>query len=480
MTHARNPIPEAFAGPRDITLSIPRLLIAGTHSGVGKTTITAGIIAALQRRGLEVQPFKVGPDYIDPTYHSLAAGRPARTLDTWMIPRERVPALFARATRDADIAVIEGVMGLFDGFAYDDDSGSSAEVAKLLRVPVVLVIDARPMARSAAAVARGYQVFDPHVPLAGIIVNRVGGDAHGRGVARAIERATGLPVLGWLPRLDDLAIPERHLGLVPTAEPGRWAAFLQAAASAVERFLDVDALLALAQSPISNLQSPMMETGDWELEIGQIPQATAPATIAIARDAAFSFFYPDNLELLEEAGARLVFFSPLEDAEVPEAHVIILSGGFPEIYAAQLAANHSMLRSLRAAHARGVRIYAECGGLMYLTEEIVTHTGERYPMVGLLPGRSVMTKRLTLGYRVVEAASDSWLLRAGTRLRGHEFHYSVWEGRPDDLPPAYHVLPPHGEGAPRPEGAHLGTLWASYVHLHFWTHPTLAWRFAHV
>jgi cobyrinic acid a,c-diamide synthase len=451
-----------------------RLVIAGTHSGVGKTTLTAGLIAALGRRGLSVQPFKAGPDYIDPSYHSLAAGRPCRNLDTWMVPPERVCALFAHASQDADLAIVEGVMGLYDGFAYMDDSGSTAQVAKLLGAPVVLVLDASHMARSAAALALGYQRFDPELPLAGYIVNQVGGQAHGQGVAAAIQRATGLPVLGWLPRDPGLEIPERHLGLVPTAEPGPhtahrtdWQAFIEAAADQVARYLDLERLLAIAR------QAPALTAPDLATLFGG-----RRGVIGVARDEAFSFTYQDNLDLLQAAGAEIVFFSPLRDATLPPgAAGVLLSGGFPELYAEQLAANTAIHQALRQAHRRGVPIYAECGGLMYLTETITDLEGREHTMVGLLPGRSAMTSRLTLGYRLARAAGDSWLLAAGDIVRGHEFHYSTWEDRPPDLPPAYHLLPPDGQGEPYPEGACLGNLWASYVHLHFWAKPELAANF---
>ncbi|MEW5956077.1 MAG: cobyrinate a,c-diamide synthase [Chloroflexota bacterium] len=458
-----------------------RLVMAGVRSGVGKTTITAGLIAALARRGLQVQPFKTGPDYIDPTYHTLAAGRPCRNLDTWMAPPERVRALFAHASAGADLAVVEGVMGIFDGFSYDSEEGSTAQVAKLLAAPVVLLIDAGKMARSAGALALGYQQFDPDLPLAGFIVNQVGSDSHGRGVAMAIEQATGRPVLGWLSREADLEIPERHLGLIPTAEPGRWRAFIEAAANRVERGLDIDRLLAIARqagplsrpdlSKLLNLSSPVPG--------GQRPAVSGRPVVAVARDEAFNFTYEDNLDLLRAAGMELAFFSPLHDQSLPpHAAAIILSGGFPELYAGQLAANGSFRAALREAHRRQVPIYAECGGLMVLTEAIIDLEGQTQPMVGLLPGRSVMTRqRLTLGYRLAQAAGDSWLLSAGETVRGHEFHYSVWEDRPADLPPAYYLLPRSGEGEPRPEGAHLGQLFASYVHLHFWGKPELATRF---
>jgi cobyrinic acid a,c-diamide synthase len=390
-----------------------RLVIAGTHSGVGKTTIAAGLMAALQRRGLTVQPFKVGPDYIDASHHTAAARRPCRNLDTWMMPPESVRSLFVHVSRDSNIAIIEGVMGVYDGARYDEETGSTAEVAKLLQAPVILVIDASKMARSAAALAVGYQRFDPDLPLAGFIINRAGSAQHGAGVSGAIEKATGLPVFGWLPREESLKFPERHLGLVPAAETSAGAAFVEAAGDVVMRHLNLDRVLALA-------------------DVGWVERS--------------------------EAG-------------------VILSGGFPEIYAARLAANISMKQALHRAHERGLPIYAECGGLMYLTQAILDLDGREHRMVGLLPGRSVMSKRLTLGYRLARAVGSSSLFADGETVRGHEFHYSQWEGRPTDLPPAYTLLPSSGTGEGWTDGACVGNLWASYVHLNFWAKPELAERF---
>jgi cobyrinic acid a,c-diamide synthase len=448
-----------------------RLVIAGTHSGVGKTTLTAGVIAALCRRGLTVQPFKVGPDYIDPTYHTLAAGRPCRNLDTWMLPPESVRSLFARAAAAADVAVIEGVMGLYDGADYDGETGSTAEVAKLLRAPVIVVLDASRMARSAGAVALGYQRFDGGLPLAGFVVNRVAGEGHGRGVASAVVHATGLPVLGWLPRGEGLHVPERHLGLIPTSEPGRWEEFIGTAGDLVSRHLDIDRLLAIAREAL-----PLPVADD-----GAAPPAGDRPVIAVARDEAFQFTYEDNLDLLRAAGAEVVFFSPLRDAALPPgAGCVILSGGFPEVYAEALSANRPLRAALSTAHQQGMPIYAECGGLMYLTQAIVDGDARQHAMVGLLPGRSVMSGRLTLGYRLARAEGRSWLLPQGEMVRGHEFHYSVWEDRPANLPPAWLLTPRSGEGEARPEGACLGSLWASYVHLHFAARPGLAERFVAV
>ncbi len=450
-----------------------RLVVGGTHSGVGKTTITAGLIAALRQRGLSIQPFKVGPDYIDPTYHTLAAGRRCRNLDTWMIPPERVRSLFAQNTKEVDLSIIEGVMGIYDGFGYEEETGSTAQVAKLLHAPVVLTLDASRIARSAGALALGYQQFDPDLNLRGFIINQVGSEAHGQGIATAIEQATGLPVFGWLPREQALKIPERHLGLIPTMEPGMWEQFIAAATQAVSCYLDLDRLLMIAQET-----SPLLSTQTVNLSETLSPEGPRYPVVAVAQDEAFHFTYEENLELLRVAGAKTVFFSPLRDSALPpDTAAIILSGGFPEIFADRLSANTEMRKALREAHKQKIPIYAECGGLMYLTETLVDLQAQEYPMVGLLPGRSVMTNKLTLGYRLAQAVADSWLFTNGETIRGHEFHYSIWEGRPPELPPAYFLLPPNGQGEPRPEGGRLDTLWASYIHVHFWTKPVLAARF---
>ncbi len=366
-------------------------------------------------------------------------------------------------------------MGLFDGQNYLDDAGSTAQVAKLTRTPILLIINAESMARSAAAIALGYQHFDPELPVAGFIVNYVSGQAHGQGVASAIEQATGLPVLGWLPRSQALKISERHLGLVPTAENGHWQDFIDAAAAHVSQYLDLDRLLDIARSaPAVSTQNLLAEyQARWQTEA-----PSAAPTIAVARDEAFNFTYQENLDLLRAAGAEIAFFSPLHDAALPAGSCgVILSGGFPEIYATELAANHPMRLALQNAHASGMPIYAECGGLMALTQSITDLQGQEHAMFGLLPGQSVMTDRLHLGYRLAQAAGDSWLLRQDETVRGHEFHYSAWVGRPETLPPAFNLLPIDGGGSPAPEGACVGSLWASYVHLSFWSKPELALRF---
>lgn len=450
-----------------MSLDVPRVLIAAPASGGGKSTIASGLMAALTQ-AYSVRGFKVGPDYIDPGYHTLACGRASRNLDTWMVPKVEVVRTFARGVREADIAVIEGVMGLYDGFEARTERGSSAEVAKLLGAPVVLVIDVSSMARSAAALALGYRAFDPDLNLAGVVCNRTGSPAHARWVSEAIE-AVGLPVLGCLPRSPELEIPERHLGLHTAVErTAEVRAFLERAAALVEAHLDLARLWELARS------SPALEVPP-ELER---PPAGSTVRIAVARDEAFCFYYEDNFDWLRAAGAQLVSFSPLHDRALPEGCAgLYLGGGYPELYAARLAANRPMLEALRAAIEAGMPTYAECGGLMFLTGSITDLDGRTHATLGLLPGRAQMAGRLTMGYRQTTAARDSILCPAGERLRGHEFHYSDWLDRPQGLPHAYEVSPRAGAHA-RPEGYARDNLLASYVHLHFGQDPRLAERFA--
>lgn len=449
-------------------MHIPRLVIAAPGSGSGKTTLTAGLIAALRQRGLVVQPFKCGPDYIDPGYHRLAAGRPCRNLDTWLLPPEQVRTLFAHASQDADLALVEGVMGLFDGFSASDEQGSTADVARLLEAPVLLTIDARGMARSAAALVDGFVRFDPRLRIGGVLLNRVGSVRHAALCAEAIAAHTGVPCLGYLPRRDELRLPERHLGLITTAEDGPWPALIDQVAAELAETCDLDRLLALAHAAPALSVERRAQTRE---------RPSSQPVIAVARDEAFSFIYAETIELLEAAGARVVYFSPLRDPALPpQTKGILLSGGFPELYAEALSANAALRQDIRRAHACGLPIVAECGGLMYLTEQLIDAQNQARPMVGLLPGRSLMTSRVTLGYRNVRALAAGPLLPAGGTIRGHEFHYSRWDGRPPELPPAYEVLAPNGSPG-YPEGACVGSLLASYVHLHWLARPDMAERF---
>jgi cobyrinic acid a,c-diamide synthase len=457
----------------------PRLIIAAPMSGSGKTTITAGLIAALAARGLSVAPFKCGPDYVDPSYHALAAGRPCTNLDAWILPPDALPGLLARRARGADLSRIEGVMGLFDGYAGDNDTGSTAHIARLTGTPVVIVLDVRAMARTAAAIVSGLRDFDSRIVVAGVILNQVGSPRHAALVTEAIEGATGVPVLGALQRDQAITLPERHLGLVPTAEPGRWQPWLADVAERIAANVDLDRIVALANS------APPLEA---QIQASEEPFLPAPPpgrfssssrpVIAVAADEAFSFRYEDNLELLRAAGATIAQFSPLRDAGLPAGtQALYLCGGFPELYAEQLSANQAMLAAVRAAAAAGLPIYAECGGLMYLTEAVVDAAGSAFPMAGVLPGRSIMSARLTLGYRTVRALDDCWLWHAGENVRGHEFHYSTWEDSYGGLPRLYAIQPDARQPAVRAEGARMGNLLASYVHLHFLAMPELAARF---
>jgi cobyrinic acid a,c-diamide synthase len=455
----------------------PRLVLAAPHSGSGKTTVAAGLIAALAARGLRVAPFKVGPDYIDPSFHAQAAGQPCHNLDAWMLGEDALRELFVRRTRHCEIAVIEGVMGLFDGVAGHDDTGSTAHVARLLSAPVVLVLDAQAMARTAAAIVKGLCEFDARVNVAGVIFNRVGSPTHARMLREAVEDQTGVRVLGAVPHDRALVLPERHLGLMPAAEHDI-RAWLEAARSHVEAGVDVDAVLVLAQA---RPHQPALEfiANQATAQPSVLAQSDRPL-IAVARDEAFSFLYPDNLELLDAAGARLAFFSPLRDAALPDgAGALILCGGFPELYAAQLAANAAMRAAIAQAAADGLPIYAECGGLMYLCQALVDQAGSVHPMCGVLPGHSIMTPRLTLGYRVARAVRDNWLWRTGETIRGHEFHYSTWQIPAAAAQPIYDLLPTAYQNETRHEGAQVHNVIASYVHLHFLARPVLAERMVH-
>lgn len=442
------------------------VVIAGTASGVGKTTITCGLIGALRTLGLVVAPFKVGPDYIDPSYHARVAGRPCHTLDSWMIPHAVLRQIFARSARDADVAVVEGVMGLFDGRSGGGEAGSTAEVAKLLGLPVVLVVDAAKTARSAAAHVLGFQRFDPALRLAGVILNNVASPNHAAICAEAIVAATGLPVLGALQRAETLRVPERYLGLVPTVE-GRVAE--QFFADAIER---VSTQVDLAQLLRISAEAHDLEGSD---EDSPWPAAALPErlTIAVARDEAFSFMYPENLDLLTSWGAVVAPFSPLHDRALPAGTTgVYLGGGFPELYAEALADNMPMFAALRAAAARTLPIYAECGGLMYLGEQLTDGAGLTHAMVGIAPLRSSMTRqKLTLGYRVATAQTDGPHLTRGQTVRGHEFHWSTLEESPAPKDSAYEL-----DGM-RHEGYARGNVWASYVHLHFATDAHIAPRF---
>ncbi len=453
-------------------------LVAAPETGTGKTTVAVGLLAALRRRGLRVQPFKVGPDYIDPGFLTRAAGRQTRNLDAWLLPAGTVRWLFHRHAASADAAVVEGMMGLFDGYAGLDDRGSSAHVARLLGLPAVVVLDASRAVRSVAAVARGCQAFDRRVQVAGWILNRVAGDTHLRWVRDAVEQATGRPVLGHLVEDPRLRLPERHLGLVQAHEHGgtAHAAVLPRLAREVERRFDVDRLLRATRrtSPEEPGRSPL---APWDPPRGPArPARRGRPVIAWAEDEAFTFHYADNVDVLEMLGAQVVRWSPLRDRRLPEGSgALVLGGGYPELFADALAGNRAMLEAVRTFARAGGAIYAECGGFMYLTRGIVPvgqAAGRRARLVGLVPAWARMTGRARVAYVEAEAVRDTLVAPRGTRIRGHEFHASCLD-RP--LPPgaaAYRVLAP----GRRLEGFARPRLLASYVHLSFLGQPRLAAR----
>ncbi|MDO4246414.1 MAG: cobyrinate a,c-diamide synthase [Deinococcus sp.] len=433
-------------------------VLAAPHSGSGKTTVASLLCLALRTRGLRVQPFKLGPDYLDPTHLSRAAGRPARNLDTFLLPPERMRQLFRRGSAGADVAVIEGVMGLYDGRDPQSDEHSTADLARSLGLPVVLVIDAGGMARTVAALAAGLRDFGQGVRVAGVILNRVGSVRHAELCELALKQV-GLPVLGFILRDEALHLPSRHLGLL-SAEQAAWDE--EKALKAAEH-LRLDALLKLS---VKEDEGP---NDDFPTTLSPLPSAR----IAYAYDAAFHFYYPDALDELRLAGAELVPFSPLRDAELPEdVGGLLLGGGYPEAHAAELAANEKMRRSIRAFAATGRPVVGECGGLMYLGESLTDLDGRVHEMCGVIPYHTRMQSRLSLGYREATALQESPLVRAGSVLRGHEFHFSELTHAPTH--PAYSWQTHTGETVQ--EGYAQGNVLASYLHLHYAADPALARR----
>jgi cobyrinic acid a,c-diamide synthase len=442
---------------------IARVVIAGTSSSAGKTTVVVALVRALRARGLRVAVFKCGPDYLDPSYHARAADRTSHNLDGFMMGRDAVRSTFARESGDADIAVIEGVMGLFDGASPAGEEGSTAEIAKWLEAPVLLVCDASGMARSIAALARGFQSFDPQLNLAGVICNRVGSRGHLELLRKAV--AGKPPIAGGLPSDDALAFPERHLGLRTADREAIPESLFAAWGERAAEWLDLDAILAIAQAaPQLNLPTAVPAG----------PHESRRCRIGIAHDEAFHFYYADNLHRLEQLGAELVRFSPLHDRELPDVDGFVIGGGYTELHAAQLSANRELRAALRARAADGCPIYAECGGLMYLTAAIQTLAGTSHPMLGVLTGAAVMRDRLqALGYVEVETQVPSLLGAPGLRFRGHQFRYSTLQGVPDELACGYSVRR-RRSGETAREGYQVGNVLASYVHAHWASNPKAA------
>ncbi len=443
-------------------MSIPTLVIGAAQSSTGKTTVTLSLIAGLRKRGLTVQPFKVGPDYLDPSLLTWAAGRECRNLDTWMVPGPHLLELFQRACRGADIAVVEGVMGLFDGKSGAGDFASTAAVARLLNAPVVLVLDAAKSARTVGAVAFGLARLDSSLRVSGAILNRVASERHREACAAGLQ-AGAIPCLGYLRRYQALTIPDRYLGLVSAAEAPPSTAFRQALERAALE-LDLDALTWAARAAAP-------PTSGSALFPAQRPPTTA--RIALALDRAFHFYYRDSLDLLEAWGAALIPFSPLADSALPaEVGGVYFGGGYPELFATELAANTPMLRSLRKVHRRGALVYAECGGAMYVGAGIEDAEGRRHRMAGLWPAwTSLKQRRLSVGYRHVRASPANFL--HPMELPAHEFHYSQLRQETPPAAAAWEVLD-DGGGT---EGHASLRLVASYIHLHLGSRPGLAAAF---
>lgn len=459
------------------------LMVAGTASGVGKTTVALAIMAALKRRGLTVQPFKGGPDFLDTGHHSRICGRVARNLDTWMLNAEANYAVLQQAARGADAIVVEGMMGVFDGKDGNTEIGSSAEIAKLLKLPVVLVVDAAKSARSIAAVVLGFESFDPGLPLAGVILNRVASDRHFQMLQTAIQSKCKTKILGWLPREPTITIPERHLGLRSAEEQfaagGHDSAKEQLEkqidqlAAMAEKHFDLDALLQLECGlPLTDAHVPSSAT-----YLSSRENVLPTLRVGVARDRAFSFYYEDNLDLLREHGAQIIPFSPLDDAGLPpNLDALYLGGGYPELHARQLSGNRQMLDEIHQFVSSGRPIYAECGGMLYLSHSLQSSDGTVYPMVDIFPFTMEMTGKLVqFGYVTVEFTRDCLLGPKGTVVRGHSFHYSRIAAQPE-IETSYKVQYSLS-GKQELEGFYHGSVLASYIHLHFRADPTVAHAF---
>ena len=440
------------------------LLVAGTASGVGKTTVALAIMAGLRRRGKSVQPLKCGPDFLDTGHHTRVCGRVARNLDTWMLSAEANQNVLRDAAQDADVVVVEGMMGLFDGKSGDAETGSSAEIAKLLKLPVVLVVDAAKSARSIAAVVLGFELFDPQLPLAGVILNRAGGERHFSMIEMAIKASCKTRILGWLPSEPKIAVPERHLGLYRATEST--AIEINILTELAETHFDLDALF-------------MLECGLALADGGHVARTEAgeKVRIGVAYDQAFSFYYEDNFDLLRMNGAEIVRFSPVSDTCLPHnLDALYLGGGYPELYAEQLSRNGQMLDEVREFAASGRPVYAECGGMLYLSRGLTTVDGRIYPMTGVLPLSTEMTGGLVqFGYATVEFTEDCLLGRKGAIVRGHSFHYSRVATKPE-IETSYRVQYSMS-GKEELEGFHQGNVLASYIHLHFRANPAVAEHF---
>ncbi len=451
------------------------LIIAGERSGSGKTTITLALLSVLSQRSDKVQSFKVGPDYIDPMFHTVITRRPCRNLDPLLTSETDVKWRFANYCQGMDYVLIEGVMGLFDGVHFQPsdqdwvkDYASTAHIARILKIPVVLVLDCRHLSRSVAAIASGYRTFDPQIDLAGVILNRVGSDRHLELLTDGLNQIQ-MPILGVFRRQDDFVMANRHLGLVPTDEIPHLSHFLDKLAHFAKRSFNWDDLYPLLSPPSGggNVQPQNFPI------VSLSPQ---PIKIAIARDRAFNFYYPENLELLQLLGADLAFFSPLQDTQLPRgSRGLILGGGFPEVFAADLSANTFLIQEIRQRIQAGMPTYAECGGLMYLSQGIVDFQDRFYPMIEIIPTKAIMGQKLTLGYRKMTNIQENWLICATESLWGHEFHRSFLTHLPSH--PVFQLKGLSAQTQLTADGWQIQRLFASYLHLQFGRISAIAEKF---
>ncbi|MER2115243.1 MAG: cobyrinate a,c-diamide synthase [Solibacillus isronensis] len=437
-----------------------RFVLAGTGSGVGKTTFTIGIMRALMKRGLTVQGFKCGPDYIDPTYHTAVTKRVSRNIDSYMMSEDVVRTIVSRNSMDSDVSIIEGVMGFYDGKSPLSNEGSAAHISEITNSPVILIVNAASMARSVAAVVKGFQQLDKNANIVGVIANQLGSKGHYEIIKTAIEHECNVPVLGYLQKGAVPALPSRHLGLVPAIERGELDPYFDELAEAIEATVDLDLLLQVTKAAELDQTSKIFESQDNMQEIH----------LAVAKDAAFNFYYEENFELLKANGAKLHFFSPLDNEPVPEqAQGLYIGGGFPEEFADKLAQNEQAKNSIKLAIEKGIPTLAECGGFMYLTEEIFNREGNGYKMLGVIPGIVRMQNKLAaLGYREITGVEGNFLIGEQEFAKGHEFHYSVYEGNHET--PAYFTK---GRFGAKQEGYSHGNLVAGYTHFHFASNPQL-------
>lgn len=465
-------------------MKIPRIVIAGTNSGCGKTTVSIGLMAALMKRGFVVQPYKVGPDYIDPMFHTFITGRNSRNLDSWLLNEETVSYLFQRSFTGADIAVIEGVMGLYDGFGGSSIEGSTAHVSGIIKAPVVLLVNGEGMSLSIAALVKGYAEFNRETDVKGVIVNNIRSEAHYTMLKDIIEEHTGIKGIGYVRKNEDFSLHSRHLGLVPSNEIEGLKSKLDTLADEIIRTVDLNTLINIA-GETEEISSGRCNPSIKAIAAHSVKEGEK-VRIAVAMDKAFNFYYKDNLELFEMLGAELVYFSPLKDKQLPsDIDGIYLGGGYPEVWARELEKNTSLMEEIKTRIEDNIPAYAECGGLMYLTGAITDSEGNCYKMAGVIDAESKMTKSLQrFGYVEVEIKEGCVLSETGCRVRAHEFHYSQIMDN-EDFPDGYKVYKPTenkkevtcGSSTETPEGRQKvwncgyrkKNLVAGYPHIHFWS-----------